>query len=107
MLTNAAPPEAAAYQFTSKPAVATTVKAGIVAPSQIAGLLGVVGAATGGQLQLGAFTVVWLVQLAAEVAVILIFEPAGIRLIVKPPPLGAIVPAVAVRLAAFEVTTTE
>jgi hypothetical protein len=100
------PPEAAEYQLTCKPAVATTVKAGMVAPSQIAGLLGVVGAATGGQLQLGAFTVVWLVQLAAEVAVILIFEPAGIRLIVKPPPLGAIVPAVAVRLAAFEVITT-
>ena len=58
LLTNAAPPDAAAYQFTSKPAAATTVKAGIAAPSQIAGLLGDVGASTVGQLQLGAFTVV-------------------------------------------------
>ena len=37
---------------------------------------------------------------------ILILVPAGIRLIVKPPPLGAIVPAVAVILDASDAITT-
>lgn len=57
LVSSGVPPAALANQSTCNPAAAVTVNAGTVAPEQMDGLLGVLGIATGGQLQLGAVTV--------------------------------------------------
>ena len=54
---NAVPPVAAANQSTTIPVAAVTVNAGIGAPAQTEGLLGLPGAVTGGQIQVGEVTV--------------------------------------------------
>ena len=89
----AVPPVGFANQSICKPALAVTVNAGIVVPSQIVGLLGFPAMGTEGQLQFGAVTACCDWQVADEVAFNVILVPAGIWLIKKLPPDPATVPA--------------
>ena len=99
MVTIGAPPVAVKNQLTCNPAPAVTDKAGIGVPWQARGFDGLEAGATGGQLQLGAFTV-WLAAQEADVdALILTLMPAGILAIVKLPALPVTVPTDAVMVA--------
>lgn len=101
------PPVAALYQSMVFPGSATTVSAGMGSPSQMEGLLGIVGGFTGEQLQFGALMACWNWQ---PVEVILLktvtFVPAGIPVMVKFPLLPETVPADAVTLLPLVVTAT-
>ena len=82
LVANAVPPVALVYQLTCKPAATVTDRTGTGAPIQIVGLLGAVGAATGGQLQLGELTFCTLAQVFAPVATKTTLVPSGILLTV-------------------------
>ena len=99
---SAAPPDDKAYQLISYPEVAaSTVNAGVAAPSQITGLFGFVGGLIVGHAQFGAVTPSVVIQpLLVDVIVMLV--PAGIPVIVDPdtvPIVVVIVPIVDVKVA--------
>ena len=84
-------------------AAASTVKAGVAAPSQITGLFGLVGGLIAGQPQFGAATSNVVTQPLLS-AVIVMSVPAGIPVTVDPdnvPLLTVIVPAVEVKVAVY------
>ena len=99
---NATPPDDNAYQLIWYPAAAaSTVNAGVAAPSQITGLLGLVGGLIVGQAQFGATTINEEIQPLLS-AVIVMSVPAVIPVIVDPdtvPLVVVIVPAVEVKVA--------
>ena len=105
LVTIATPPVGVKNQSTCNPAPAVTDKAGIGVPWQALGFDGLDAAGTGGQLQLGAFTV-WLAGQEADVdALISTLIPAGIFVIIKLPALPVTVPTDAVSVAPLVVVT--
>lgn len=106
-ISNNVPPEAAEYQSTVFPGSTETVRAGMGAPSQIVGLLDIVGVLTGAQLQFGAFTTCINTQpVIVSVLEMVTVESAVIPVTVKFPPLPVTVPAEAVTTVPFVVNTT-
>ena len=106
LVAKAVPPVAVEYQLTCNPAFIVTLNGAKASPWQAVGLLGLPGAATGGQLQLGAVTLICEVQLADEVLEIITLVPAGTWLTSQVNPLPDTVPAVAVTVAPFVLITT-
>jgi hypothetical protein len=103
----AVPPELSAYQSIVSPAPTLAVKAGVVAPSQILGAFGFVGALTVAHEQLGAVTDCVVAQFVVVfVAVKVIFVPVGIPLTVKFGLVPETVPAVEESVLALLVTVT-
>lgn len=97
------PPVAALYQLTDRPLAEVTVRVGRLVFSQITGLLGLPGAVTEGQLQLGAF-IFWVsIQPDADVRVSTILVSAGIWSMVNRPFIPFTIPALLLRVTAVSV----